>query len=84
MLGSNDKSAELHEVAQLELYSDSLKHEFLVVFSGALVWLLLVFDFRMFVEIIPLLKTCWQLTGHNLCLRNKITVDSGMVHIDST
>ena len=58
MLDSNGKSAELHEVAQLEFYSDFLKHEFLVVFWGALVWLLLVFHFRMFVEIILLLKTC--------------------------
>ena len=32
MLDSNNKSDKLHEVAQLELYRDSLKHEFLVVF----------------------------------------------------
>ena len=57
MLDSNNKSDKLHEVAQLELYRDYLKHEFLVVFLDPLVWLL-VFDFRMFVEIILSLKNC--------------------------
>ena len=75
MLDSNNKRDELHEVAKLDLYRDSLKYEFLVVFYGALVWLLLVFDFRIFVETILLLKNCWKLTRHGLCLRNKITID---------
>ena len=52
MLANSNKSDKLHEVAQLELYRGSLNYEFLVVFWVALVWLLLVFDFRIFVEFI--------------------------------
>ena len=48
MLDSNNKSDKLNEVAQLQLYRDFLKHEFLVV--SWVLW------FRMFVEIVLLLK----------------------------
>ena len=83
MLDSNNKSDKLHEVARLELYRDSLKHEFLLVFQGALFWLLVVFAFQIFAEIILSLKNCSQLTRHGLYLKNKIIVDSSMVHLDS-
>ena len=86
MLDSNNKSDKFNEVAQqFEIYGNSLKHEFLVVFLAALISLLLVSDFRMFVEIILSLKNCCQLTRHGrgLCFRNKITAEGAMVHIDS-
>ena len=49
MLDSSNKNDKFNKGAQLELDKDSLKYNFLVV--SALIWLLLAFDFGMFIEI---------------------------------
>ena len=68
MLDNNNKGNKFHEAAQSELVFDQY---------------LLVFDFRMFVEIILSLKNCLELTRHGLFLRNKKKqVNSAMVDID--
>ena len=60
----------LRKAAELELFRDSLTW-LSCNFWSALISLLLVLDFRMFVEIIRSLKTCWQRTW---CLENERTV----------